>query len=398
MKPDKPRKDFPLYPHGSGYWAKKIRGKTHYFGKWDDPVAAFDKYMAERDYLQAGVDPRSIVIVPAGVAASGPRLGDALNLYLDYMEKRANAGDLSMRSYKDAKATLNRVLTAVDRNYPVAELQPDHWSKIYVAIAKGRGPVTITNEITRIRGAMSWLKKNRHIDREPHYGAELDKPTKARLRRQRNAKTVRTWFDADEIKTLIAGSKPSIKAMIFLGVNCGLGNGDCAALELKHLDLKKGWLNFPRPKTGVDRRAKLWPETVKACQGWIQVRPAVTSPLLFVTRQGNPFSDPDSADCAIAKEFKKISDDQGVHIPGRGFYGLRRTCETIGGGCKDQVAVNYVMGHVDESMAGVYRQEIADDRLEAVSNTIRDWLFPKPKKKASKKSASTVKKGRKRPG
>lgn len=37
-RPQKPRADFPLYPHRTGYWAKKVRGETRYFGKVaDDP-------------------------------------------------------------------------------------------------------------------------------------------------------------------------------------------------------------------------------------------------------------------------------------------------------------------------------------------------------------------------
>ena len=34
----KPRPDFPLYPHKTGRWAKKVQGRTEYFGRVaDDP-------------------------------------------------------------------------------------------------------------------------------------------------------------------------------------------------------------------------------------------------------------------------------------------------------------------------------------------------------------------------
>ena len=47
-KARKPRPDFPLFPHATGRWAKKVRGKLLYFGKVaDDPKgqAALAKWL-----------------------------------------------------------------------------------------------------------------------------------------------------------------------------------------------------------------------------------------------------------------------------------------------------------------------------------------------------------------
>ena len=60
-----------------------------------------------------------------------------------------------------------------------------------------------------------------------------------------------------------------MKPMILLGINCGFGNADCATLPIRALDLEEGWINFPRPKTGLDRRCPLWPETIKSLQEWL---------------------------------------------------------------------------------------------------------------------------------
>jgi hypothetical protein len=45
-KPDKPSPDFPLFPHTTKRWAKKIKGQMRYFGPGDDPEGALRAYRA----------------------------------------------------------------------------------------------------------------------------------------------------------------------------------------------------------------------------------------------------------------------------------------------------------------------------------------------------------------
>jgi integrase len=147
------------------------------------------------------------------------------------------------------------------------------------------------------------------------------------------------------------------------------------------LDLDGGWVHYPRPKTSVERRCPLWPETVQALQESLAERPRAKrrehDKLVFITKYGLPWAK-ETPDNPVTKEFRKLLDTLKLHRRGLGFYGLRHSFETVGGESRDQVAVNHIMGHVDSSMAGVYRERISDERLLAVVNHVHDWLFPRP--------------------
>lgn len=101
-----------------------------------------------------------------------------------------------------------------------------------------------------------------------------------------------------------------MRAIVLLGINAALGNRDCGELEFHHLDLEGGWITYPRAKTGIARRAKLWPETVAALEEVIRRRTSPTDRKLrervLITKYGQPWAKPDSRDSPGAKEFSKL--------------------------------------------------------------------------------------------
>src|SRR5262245_52639091 len=119
------------------------------------------------------------------------------------------------------------------------------------------------------------------------FGPQFKRPSKKTLRLHR-AKQGPKLFTADEIKAMLAVATVPMRAMILLGINCGFGNSDCANLPLSALDLENGWVNYPRPKTGIDRRIPLWPETVQAIHDALAIRKEpknkTDAELLFVTK------------------------------------------------------------------------------------------------------------------
>jgi hypothetical protein len=60
--------------------------------------------------------------------------------------------------------------------------------------------------------------------------------------------------------------------------------------------------------------------------------------------------------------------------------------------------VDFIMGHSPHvnDMASVYRQRITDDRLKAVTEHVRKWLFTKPKPKSKSKSTKSIVRNRQR--
>lgn len=370
-KPTKPYPDFPLFPHANGLWSKKIRGKLYYFGAWANPEAALQKFVDQRDDLFAGRSPRA--------KDDGLRVADLCNRFLTSKQRLLDTGEIVPRTFQDYFQTCERIVRFFGRDRRVDDIGPDDFERLRSDLATTRGPVALGSEVTRIRVVMKYAFDQGLISGPIRYGQSFRKPSKKVLLQQRNARGPR-MFEAPALRKLIKGARGPMKAMILLGINCGFGPTDLARLKMPHLNLKTGWVDYPRPKTGIHRRCPLWPETVAALKAWLAVRPSPDDPanaeLVFITKYGRPWAG-NGTGAAVSWCFRDLRDELDCYTPGLGFYALRHGFETMGGDSRDQVAVDHIMGHSRGDMASVYRERISDERLKAVTDHVRKWLFPK---------------------
>jgi integrase len=368
-KPAKPYTDFPLFAHAVGYWAKKIRGKLHYFGKWNDPDAALAKYLEQKDALHAGRLPRE--------DSEGVTIHALANHFLNQKQTLVDVGELSPRTWTDYKEACDQIVAEFGKRRLLDDLNPDDFASLRNKMAKRWGPHRLGKVIQCIRCVFKYAYESGMIPAPCRYGPGFKRPSKKTMRLER-AKQGPRMFEADELRRILGAAGTPLKAMILLGINCGYGNSDCGNLPLSALDLDGGWVDYPRPKTGIARRCPLWPESIHAIKEALanrkEPKAKEDSGLVFITKPGGGWAK-DVADSPITKEMRKLLDS--LEIDGhRNFYTLRHTFRTVADEAKDQPAVDFIMGHESPHMSSVYREKISDERLQAVVDHVRGWLFP----------------------
>lgn len=370
----KVRDKFPLWLHPSGQWAKKHKGQFHYFGT--DRDAALKRFVAEWDDIKAGQKRRPLRDEAAASVA------DVVNAFLIAKRERVNAGELSEAMWGQYYATCDKVIDHFGRGRTVSDIRPEEFAKLRAQVAASVGPVTLLGFVTRTRVLFKFAYDFGLIEHPVRYGNAFDRPSRKTLRLNRAAKRPRL-FSAPDVWRLLDAADPQLAAMILLGLNGGMGATDCTQLTRPMLAARPGWLDFPRPKTGTMRRFALWPETVTALDVVRDVRPdpkdAAFADRVFLTRSGQPwvrYSGDEmgkrSVMDAVAWQFTKLA--KRTTVVGS-FYALRHTFRTVADELPDQPAINFIMGHVDTSMANHYRELISDDRLRVVTDYVREWLL-----------------------
>lgn len=369
-KPKKPYKTFPLYAHNRGYWAKKINGKLYYFGKWDDPDGANEEYERVRHDLENGKEPAE--------RDDSLCLMDACNLFMDAKKREVESGEIKQLTWNEYQRCLKDVMKCMGQTVSVANLSPQDFQRLRESLAVGVAAVTLKNKIAHARVFFNWLYNAGHVAKPLQYKTTLKPPSKSVLRRARAEKPAKL-FTQKELAKLLKHATGFMGAAIMLGINAGLGNRDVCELQWTMIDAK-GWLTFPRPKTGIARRAKLWKETIKALEEWRKVSPE--SEYVCCGQSGQHLGE-SGGNTPIAHLFDDIVESASVTKDGRGFYAIRHTYRTIADETRDVVAVRVTMGHGDHGIDDHYREQVEDSRLETISAHVQRWMFPAKKKSKS---------------
>ncbi len=357
-------------------WCKRFMGKVYYLSHVkDDPDGSksydefiLKKHEAEHGIRIPGVSGDEDAVVVADIAEN----------WIQGVQDLVDTGERSKRTLEEYKATAQFVIDQVGKARIAETLGPDDFKEIRRRLAKRYNLVGLTKRIIQVRTMFNTALEDGLLDKPIRYGTGFEPPSAKSLRNHRGKQGPKD-FSAEEIRSMLKASNSTQRAMILLGVNAGLGNSDVADLHVSNLDLAKGWLDYPRKKTEVPRRCPLWPETIEAIKRSMQDRPKSSKGLVFVSVNGQDYQDDERTGWRVTGEFRQILKKIDI-ADGRGFYGLRRTFQTIAEGCDDIIAVRAIMGHADpqNDMSARYRQRITDERLQRAVETVRKWLLPIP--------------------
>ena len=160
-RPKKPYPDFPLTPHASGAWQKKIRGKIHYFGRWarivngrltrvegDGWKEALELYKAQADDLHAGRKPR--------MKGAGLTVGLLRGRFLTAKSRSLDAGEITSATYWEYRQIADLLQGAFGENRLVDDLDASDFEKLRDDMANRWGPVRLGNAVQRVRSIFKY--------------------------------------------------------------------------------------------------------------------------------------------------------------------------------------------------------------------------------------------------
>jgi integrase len=358
---------FPLTLHPTGQYCKKINGRLYYFGS--DKNHALEKYLSQSSYLHGNKEQTQ------KTSDGEMALKELCNLYLQYQYLKVQANALTARHHNEQIASLKKFMSFLGQARKIDEISTLDLQSYRRKLQKAYSTAHRMNlHISIMKAMFHWARKNDVLDSIPNIDA---------VSRGKIVYKQRLTFSPADIRQLLDAADVQMRAMIWLGLNCGFGCTDCAELKWSNLDFDNSRVKLARKKTGILRDLPLWPETIEA----LKMIPR-KGELVFYTSRGNPFvrtilktddngNSKYTTQNSITRKFSRLMKKAGLVVPkGTGFYTLRRTAATIAARSGDPFAVQRLLGHADLQMATRYVQDVSKQTDKVIENS-RKYLILK---------------------
>ena len=342
---------FPLTLHPTGQYCKKIKGKMYYFGS--DKKQALERYLDQATYLHGCQNN-----LQQKQTGDDMTLKQLCDMYLNYQYSKVQADDLTARHHNDQIDSLNKLMTFLGSGRKIRSISTLDLQNYKRKLQRRYGSVYRLNlHISIMKALFHWARKNDILENIPNIDA---------VSRGKIVHREKFTFDQEQINKLLSIADIKMRAMIWLGLNCGFGCTDCAELRWSDLDLVNAGVKLPRRKTGISRDLPLWPETVESLE-----KIPKTGTLVFYTSRGNPYiqtllktngngNGKYTTLNTITTKFSRLIKKSGLNLPnGTGFYTLRRTAAMNAARSGDPFAVQKLLGHADLQMATRYVQDVS---------------------------------------
>jgi integrase len=358
---------FLLTLHSTGQYCKKIKGKMHYFGK--DKKQALERYLEQAAFLHNG---KAKMLKTTNGSMT---LKSLCNIYLQYQQSRVTSAEITVRHYADQISCLRKFVSFIGQHRKIDEISTldlQNYKRRLKRVYNSAHRINLN--ISIMKTMFHWAKKNDMLDYIPN----IDAISSAKIiHKQRHV------FTSEQIHRLFAFADVQMKAMIWLGLNCGFGCTDCAELKWSDLDIVNGRVKLARGKTGVSRDLPLWPETMQSLEnipksGKLVFSSPGNKPLIRTTCQiSKDGSGKYSNINLVTSRFGKLMKKAAIRVPkGTGFYTLRRTAATIAARSGDPFAVQRLLGHANLKMATRHVQDVSKQTDRVIENS-RDYVCAK---------------------
>lgn len=222
---------FPLTLYRTGQYCKKIKGKVHYFGR--DKQQALQRYLDQATYLHGSQDSTQ-------TATNGNMtLKKLCDLYLQYQHSKVTAGDLTPKHYNDQISSLGKLMYFVGQGRKVESISTLDLQNYKRKLQKSYCSAHRLNlHISIMKAMFHWARKNDITETIPNIDA---------ISRSKVIHQEKYTFTSDQIKKLVLFADVQMRAMIWLGLNCGFGCTDCGLLiwsdlNFNNVDSSVNWV------------------------------------------------------------------------------------------------------------------------------------------------------------